>query len=152
MGVINITANSTTDTSILWEWNAGLIGVNISVDGIGVCNFNNKDNSFILSGLNPKEYHEIYVYTASDSGMKTTQTTSTGTNGESLYYSLGLYFVFFLGLICIYIGLSESVVAFGAFVFGCIGIAGSLNNSFTMGTLFMILIVASLFVAFRGNN
>lgn len=74
MAVISITANQTTTSSITWQWSAGLTITSMYIDGYRVTEFNPTGGTFILTGLNPGEQHNIVVSTAGDSGSNITRT------------------------------------------------------------------------------
>ena len=73
---INVTANQITSSSITWVWDAGLNITYMAIDGYRVTQYNPTGGSFILTGLNPGEWHNIVVSTDVDSGNTTTSTLS----------------------------------------------------------------------------
>jgi len=73
---INVTANQITSSSITWVWDGGLNITYMAIDGYRVTQYNPTGGSFILTGLNPGEWHNIVVSTDVDSGNTTTSTLS----------------------------------------------------------------------------
>jgi hypothetical protein len=73
---IDVTANQTTSSSIIWQWDTGLTITSMYIDGYKVTEFNPTGGIFILTGLNPSEQHNIVVSTAGDSGSNITRTLS----------------------------------------------------------------------------
>lgn len=145
-GLMNISVNKTTENSISWSWSEGYKLTDISIDGYKVALFDYNSSRFDLTGLNPNERHSIKIYMGVDNVTNITTTTTNQTK-----YNIDMYILFLLGLICLIIGaLIEKIISLGGVVFGCLGILTALDNSFTMGVLFALIIIASFFVAFEG--
>ena len=142
--LLNISVNSQTKNSISWDWSNNYSLTALSIDGYQVPLFDKNSSRFDLTGLNPNEKHSIKIYMGVDNITNTTTTLDGG-----LESNLDLYILFILGLVCLYFGFTEPIIGFAALVFGCIGILTSLNNSFTMGLLFVLLILSSIFVSFN---
>lgn len=143
--ILNVSVESISQTGISWNWSKDYTLTNLSVDGYQVVLFDKSANRFDLSDLNAGEKHSIKIYTFTDSGNNTTTTLPDNTK-----VNIDLYILFLLGLICIIVGvIAEPLIGFGAFIFAVIGITTSINNSFIMGILFCILLIASIFVVFN---
>lgn len=78
-GVLTVSSNNISDTSISWNWNSGYNITKLSIDGYNVILYDNQTNSFDLTGLNPNEKHTIKIYSISDSGENTASTRNTKT-------------------------------------------------------------------------
>jgi hypothetical protein len=76
LAVINVTANQITSSSITWVWDTGLNITYMSIDGYQVTQHNPTGGSFILTGLDPGEWHNIVVSNGTDSGNNTAKTLS----------------------------------------------------------------------------
>lgn len=147
---INITADEVGETYIKWSWNDGLTLTNLTVDGYNIKYFDKNDNHFILSDTNAGELHSIAVYTDSDSGYLAVNTTAKKeSDSDKFMATITTWLFFLLGCFCIFIGLKEPILAYGGLVFGFLLITVALNNSFLIGTMGGLLIIASIFVAFR---
>lgn len=145
-GLMNISINKTTENSISWNWSEDYKLTDISIDGYKVMLFDYNSSRFDLTGLNPNERHSIKIYMGIDNVTNVTTTTINQTK-----YNIDMYILFLLGLICLIIGaFVEKIISLGGVVFGCLGILTALDNSFTMGVLFALIIIASFFVAFEG--
>jgi len=143
--MLNVTVESVSQTGISWNWSKDYALTNLSVDGYQVLLFDKTANRLDLTGLNAGEKHSIKIYTSTDNGNNTATTSPDNINNN-----IDLYILFLLGLVCIIIGvIAEPIIGFGAFIFGVIGLTTSLNNSFIMGSLFSLLIIASIFVVFN---
>ena len=149
--IFNMTVFNKGDNYIQWSYYDDDAITSASYDGITIINFDVRSLNYTASDLTPNSYHTFCAYSFDDFKCLMTNTTMAKTSTDNILDSLSLYFIFLLGAICLVIGFKEPIFAFGGFVFGSIGILTSLNNSFIMGTLFMILIVASIFVAFRSD-
>jgi len=143
--MLNVTVESVSQSGISWNWSKDYTLTNLSIDGYQVILFDKTANRFDLTGLNAGEKHSIKIYTSGDNGNNTATTLPNNINNN-----IDLYILFLLGLVCIIIGvIAEPIIGFGAFIFGVIGLTTSLNNSFIMGSLFSLLIIASIFVVFN---
>jgi len=147
--IFNMTVFNKGDNYIQWSYYDDDAITSASYDGVTIINFDAKSLNFTASDLTPNSYHTFCAYSFDDYKCVITNTTYTQSSGDKILESIWVLITFFLGTICIIVGFKEPIFAFGGFIFGCVGIVTSLNNSFIMGTLFMILIVASIFVAFR---
>lgn len=148
---INVTVDEIGESYIKWSWNSGLTLINLSIDSYEIQHYDTKANTFILSDTKAGETHSIAVYTSTDSGYNLVNTSAAKyTSQESFWDFIMMYIFLIAGLVCLYVGLKgEPIIGFGGFVFGCLLITLSLNNSFTMGTLGGILIIASMFVVYN---
>jgi hypothetical protein len=101
-----VISNTTTETTIQWQWtNTSIIGVdNITIDGYKLCNFDPLSIKFILSDLKPSTQHEIIIYANSSVA---TQTTTTKEN--TLDFLLHYFVIQFIGLILVIISLSGRI-------------------------------------------
>jgi hypothetical protein len=94
MATINVTAGQITSSSITWTWTDGLNITYMAIDGYHVTQYNPTGGSFILTGLNPGEWHNIVITTDVDSGNNTAQTLSqalalnTGTSTDIYLWAL----------------------------------------------------------------
>ena len=148
---INVTVDEIGESYIKWSWNSGLTLINLSVDSYEIQHFDKHTNSFILSDIKPDESHSIAVYTSTDSGYNLVNTTSGKYTSQDTFWDFIMMYIFFIaGLICLFVGMKgEPLIGFGGFVFGCLVIIESLNDSFTMGFLGGLLIIASMFVVYN---
>jgi uncharacterized protein involved in response to NO len=96
--VIDVTANQTTSSSIIWQWDTGLTITSMYIDGYKVTEFNPTGGIFILTGLNPSEQHNIVIATAGDSGSNITRTLSQ-TLALNTDTSTDIYIWAFAGLV-----------------------------------------------------
>jgi hypothetical protein len=80
---IVIDGSNVTSSSIMWQWPSGLTLVNVSIDGMYVCNFNPTSDNFVLSGLGANEPHTITLITATDTGSNTTSTLTNANTEQS---------------------------------------------------------------------
>lgn len=145
-GLMNISVNKTTENSISWNWSPQYKLTDISIDGYKVILFDYNASRFDLTDLNPDEQHSIKIYMGVDN-----VTNITITKVNETKFNIDMYILFLLGLVCLIIGaLIEKIISLGGVIFGSIGILTALDNSFTMGILFALLIIASFFIAFEG--
>lgn len=160
---IPITVSETGDSFIKWTWDSNVYIIdNLSVDGYTVQYFDKYSGTFILSDCKPLETHILRISNDTNSGISISNTTEEHATSVSNTLDLFWSFIFLiLGGICVIVGLKVPYAAFGGFVFGCMGVITDLNNividkinlsNFTMGSLYLILIVASITVAYKGNE
>lgn len=145
--------NSTTETTIQWNWNNTYAPVGVtqlSIDGYVVWNYDAYANEFILSDLEPNTSHTIIIYSGENVSINTAITKPMiVTKQESFFDTLNMYLIFFLALVCLVFGVGIPLLGFGAVLFGFIGMATSVNNSFIMGILFLIVICAGFIEGFN---
>jgi hypothetical protein len=162
---IPITVAETGDSFIKWSWDSSIYTINnLSIDGYKVQYFDANSGTFLLSDLKPYETHILRISDNADYGISTANTTKPNATSES---KIADYFwamiLLISGVICIIISsyFRTPFMAFGGFIFGCLGLVQSLNNivisnitisNFMLSALYMIMIVASMFVAYNGSE
>jgi hypothetical protein len=138
------------------NWSKASNITTVSFDGILVTDFDINGSSLIKTGLAPNTEHIIKIYNKSDNGQSIINTldievTPTPiTEKEQFFSSINLYILFFFALICIVVGFYIPVIGFGSVLFGILGIITSINNSFIMGLLFVIVTIAGFVIALEG--
>ena len=149
--IFNMSVFNKGDNYIQWSYYDDDAITTASYDGVTITDFDVKSLNFTASDLTPNSYHTFCAYSFDDFKCLMTNTTITKTNETLFWDYILLYLIFFIGLICLVVGIYEPIIAFAAFVFGCIGIITTSGLSFVMGVLFFLLIIASIFIAFRRN-
>jgi len=146
----SITLIDKGENFIYWSYDNTTDFISLSLDGNILTNFNSASKVYIASNLLPESEHTLNLRTVNDIINSTVTTLAEPITNEDNFYGLIFpYLLFLLGLICLVAGFYEPIISFGAFIFGVIGILTALNDSFIMGTMFVLLIIASIFVAFR---
>jgi len=151
--IFNMTVFNKGNDYIQWSYYDDDVLTSASYDGITITGFDVKSLNYTASDLTPNSYHTFCAYSFDDFRCLITNTTNTKStteiNQEYFWAFITIYLIFLIGLICLVVGIYEPIMGFAAFVFGCIGIVSTSGLSFVMGTLFFLLIVASVFVAFN---
>jgi hypothetical protein len=145
--LINVTAITKTSSEIVWTWNTGLNITSVSVDGSQVALIDKNSSTFILSGLKPLETHIIMVYSLSDVGINTTNTTAgIPTNQENFFGTILPYLLFILGAFFCVIGFyGVPLISLIGSVIGLFGLVNnSTNGSFIIDVLYVILMIAGI--------
>lgn len=138
-----------SNTDIKWSWSENV--TSISIDGKLISDFDNRSKEYTLITY-PDRYsilHTIRVYSIDDSGFNSSYSHLIVNSSDTIIDTLLVYLIFLFGLICLIIGFKEPLIAFGAFIFACMGIVSAFDNSFTLGFLYVLLLIASIFVAFN---
>jgi len=105
--------------------------------------------NYTAKGLEPNTEHEFCIFGDATSNCLSAITLQ---NAEfKIFDFIYQYFLLLVAVIFLILATKESYMGFIAFIFGCLGIIQSLNNSFIAGTLYMIVIVASIFISY-GNS
>lgn len=143
----SVNIEETGNDFIQWNWSETPIS-NISIDGVYVCDLDYNAHQLTLSDLGDNQLHTIIVYKNDTvNGTSSARTTTSGNYDVGAFIKTYLFFI----VACIFLILAvayEGYFAFVSFIFGGLGIIQSLNNSFWLGTLYMIVIVASIFVSY----
>jgi hypothetical protein len=146
-GDLIVSATNKTDSSILWSWNINQNITRISIDGSLISNFDNSTNMYILNDLKPSSLHYINIFNNEDSGCNTTTTNiATQSESEKLAGNANLYFLFFIALACLIIGLFIPFIALVSIVIYIIGLIGAFNHSLLMGLIFFAGLIASIYI------
>jgi len=151
-GNLTVLPSDTGVNYILWAWNTSYNITTLSIDSIPT-SFDYNISNFILSGLDENSLHSIKIYSDTDTGCNMTLTESADiitTEQELFFTSINLYILFFFACLCIIIGMAYiPIIGFGAFLFGLLGLMGSMNNSLIMGILFFIAMIAGVIVGLQ---
>lgn len=148
--IFNMSVFSKNDNSITWNYSDDDAITKLSYDGISLTNFDAQAVIYTASDLTANSYHTLCAYSVDDFKCSTTNTTMTKNNSDVIIDYFAIYILFFMGCICIITGvIAEPLIGFGGFIFAIIGITTSINNSFIMGSLFCIMLIASIFVVFN---
>lgn len=148
----NITTDEITQTSIIWNLSEISSNTNItaiSIDGYIISDYENNPYQINQNDLNAGTTHFIRVTDENNittSGSVKTLIPDT-TESEQNAAMINTYLIFFLGLICIIIGIFVPIVGLGACIFAIIGLTTSINGSFIMAFLFVVLLLAGLIEA-----
>jgi hypothetical protein len=152
---LSVSLNSSSSTYLEWSINRGGESItNMSIDGVYVCGVNPLSNTFTLSGLSGGELHTISINTLSTSATLGSYTNSNPVSNQEagiLFFLPYLLIIFCLA--CLIIGLYVPYVPYIAVALSFTGLITSLSgsNAFLMGTIYMILIVASIYTALKGD-
>lgn len=148
----NITTDETTETSIIWNLSALPNETNITtiaLDGIMLEGFIPNAKQIVQNNLYAGETHLIVVL--DDTGNESTGEAQTVipniTENEKLAENMNLYFLFFIALIFLILGIFVPYVGLGAVVITIIGIINAFNHSFLMGMVFFLTLIASLWIS-----
>jgi hypothetical protein len=150
--------SSLVNTSFIkWEWNDSI--TSISFNGLNVSDFDYNSSIFIKSDLTKNTRYTLKIYNNSGHcGRNITYTLDevipiTPISEEETFFSTtNLYILFFFALLCLIIGFFIiPVIGFGSVLFGIIGLLYSMGNSFIMGLLFVIVIIAGFLIGLRSE-
>lgn len=153
VGAFEITTDSITETSIVW--NLSQRGENtimeIALDGVILENYSPNATRIVQSNLKPSETHIITVTDSSFTLSELSAETLTPTEkAEDFFGTLNLWVLVILALV---FTMAAIFIRFGALafigsIFSVIGILTSVGNSFLTGLIFAIMLMVSLFVGF----
>jgi len=142
-----ITVEDKGTNYIYWSWNN--TGVDsISVDGKTVTGYD-LSNSYVLSEINANSLHQIKLFNTTEGLLESNTTNSlpmTETAQEGFFSLANLYLLFIIGIIVLIAGVIVDIpiIGFGGSIIGLIGLTASFNNSFGLGLLFFILVIAGI--------
>lgn len=150
----NITADETTETSILWNLTGLPAGINISTiafDGILINNYYPNVSYLVQNNLYPNEAHIITII--DDAGNKYEDKAYTIESQQTTFLSFINQWVLIMFVLIIFAIaiLSEPMIGFIGIILAFIGLTTTLNYSFELGSIFVILIIAGFFISVRGE-
>lgn len=150
----NITADEITETSILWNLTGLPAGINIltiAFDGILINNYYPNVSYLVQNNLYPNEAHIITVI--DDAGNKYEDKAYTIESQQTSFLSFINQWVLIMFVLIIFAIaiLSEPMIGFIGIILAFIGLTTTLNYSFELGSIFVILIIAGFFISVRGE-
>lgn len=147
-GDMNLTSNPSV-YSIEWTYHANEGITGMSLDGRTITNFDNQSGYYILNRADGEgtTTHTLRITNETDSACNTSAFLPTPkTESETFFTTINLWILFIIALACIVVGISVPIIAICGAVFCIVGIVGSFNNSFALGFVFFIGLIASLIV------
>lgn len=146
----NITTDETTETSIIWNLSANTNNItNIALDGIILEGYISNPKQLVQNNLYAGETHLIIVET--DDGNTSTGEAQTEiksvTENEKLAGNINLYFLFFVALTCLIVGIFIPYIALASVAICLIGVLAAFNHSLVMGVIFFACSIASIWIA-----
>lgn len=145
LGNITVNMDVKTGDSIKWSWEYDSTISGASLDGEYLPYFDVMSTSYIAKDLSPFSVHTFKIYNTTEFGENTTITDrAIATEQEIFFSTINLYIFLIFGIICLVFGAGIPLIGYIGVVFGIIGWLGSLQNSFIMGLLFVIVIIIGL--------
>lgn len=148
----NITIDEISETSIVWNISELVSSVNIStiaLDGILVIDYVTGINRIVQNNLYPDETHIITVIDNNNNQYELSAKTLKSQQTSFLSF-INQWILIILVLIIFAIAiLSEPMIGFIGVIISFIGLSTTINYSFELGTIFVILMVAGFFISVR---
>jgi len=144
-----IPADETTETSIIWNL-TGISNISsIALDGILITDYYPNVSKIIQNNLYPDEGHIITVIQTN--GTKIEGKEYTKQSEQNIFFlSINNILIVLLTLIIFGIAiLTEPMIGFIGVITAFIGLTTTVNYSFELGSIYVILIVAGFFIAIR---
>lgn len=148
----SITIDKISETSIVWNISELVFTVNISTiafDGILITDYVTGVNRVVQNNLYPDETHIITVIDNSNNQYELSAVTLP--SEQTVFFSfINQYILIMLVLIVFAIAIfTEPFISFIGVIIAFIGLTTTLNYSFELGTIFVILIIAGFFLGIR---
>lgn len=146
--IIGITDNSMTISIVYNSLNRPL---GATFGGVEIIGFNKQFNStYTGKELEPNTSHTFCVYGDATINCISDYTSIEETTSlDSIFNFILVWLIVIAALGCLVIGFYEPIVAYGAFIFSCMGIVQNINENFYLMLVYVIVLVASIFVAFK---
>lgn len=149
-----ITADEVTETSILWNVSNILSTKSIAyitLDGIKVNNYYNTSR-IVQNNLYASEAHIITVNTTDGNRYEEKAYTLDSEQTNFMRFVNQYIFIILILFVLIIAFFTEPYIAFISFIISFIGLTTTINFSFELGTIFVILMCASFFIAVKGDG
>ena len=154
-----------TDTSISFDvfYKTNVRATGATFDGVEIIGYDTQHNSsYIAKELEPNTTHTFCIY-KDLINCETATTTNEGNSVSWITEFIWKFILMIMAIICLICAVKfASVIAFISFIFSYIGIIQTLNtvvkvhniefSTFIIGTIYVILMVASILVTFRKSD
>ena len=150
----NITIDEISETSIVWNISELVSTANISTiafDGVILEGYISGVNRVVQNNLYPSETHIITVIDDTNTQYELSATTLKSQQTNFLSFINQWSLIMFILIIFAIAILSEPMLGFIGVIIAFIGLTTTLNYSFELGSIFVILIVAGFFISVRGE-